>query len=293
MNKKNDVVIWAIDPFEDGLKPSESSLKILRDRNVLAVAISTADHEIKKPQLDRYLKNADFTPQGDPEVLIASSHRREDFIRKLVLYALDHQASCIALTSRSLKGLDRLINGSFAEKLLDASPLPVLFLTDKGFNQTGKAFFSTDFSEQSEVAFRNFIQFCKGHVKEIILFYVEHPSVAVITASAIGGVPVIAPNEIFEISEIDKKIMDKWVQKYSSPGLAIKISPLIKDATTSITKEVLKAWEQENVEILGIATSKTAWQRTLYGSVARDVFMNKKSPVWIWGVAGNESLLSP
>jgi len=290
METNKDTIVWAVDPFEDGLKPSEASLGILRGRHVLPVAISTSDHEIKKPQLDRYLKDLDFIPDQPTEVLIAETHHREDFIKKLVLYALDQNASCIALTSRGLKGIDRLITGSFAEKLLDVSPLPVLFLTDKRFNQTGKAFFSTDFSEQSETAFRNFIQFCKGHVLEIVLFYVEHPSTAAVAASAIGGVPVISPNEYFEISEIDQRNMERWVQKYSSADLAVKISPLIKDATTSISKEVMKAWDQEHVELFGISSSKTSWQRTLYGSVAHDVFMNKKSPVWIWGINANEPI---
>jgi len=289
METKNRTIVWAIDPFEEAVKPSPASLEIFRNRKVLPVSITSSDLEIKLPQLERYLKDLSFHNENTPEVLISSGNHKTDFIKKLISYSLDHEAICIALMSRGSKGLNRVIHGSFAERLIDLSPLPVLFLTEKAFTQSKRAIFATDFSKQSEDAFRNFIQFCSGYIQEVILFYVEHPSVAVVAASAVGGLPIIAPNEIFELNEIDKNQMRRWVEKYSSASLNVKISSLMKEASTSIDREVMKTWDESLVEIFGMATIKTSLQRSIFGSISREVIQNRKSLIWLWGAASEET----
>ena len=52
----SSVIVWALDPNEDVLKPSGSSLRILESRNVFPVAISSPNREVTNKKVHEYLK---------------------------------------------------------------------------------------------------------------------------------------------------------------------------------------------------------------------------------------------
>lgn len=284
------VLVWSVDPNEVLLKPSGSSLRILESRNVLPVAISSPDGEITRRKLRDYLKKMKIMGVSSARLLTSDTFNRTDFVKKLILFSLENNASAIALTSHGRKGIDRLVMGSFAENLLNVSPLPVLFLTDANFKPSRRALFATDLSSESEKAFHNFAKFCDGYINELIIFHVAHSIVEDIAIYGAAGVPAMFPETFLEKSNETEAIVNDWVEKYSHTG-KFKIRVLLQDSNKSVSKSILDTCKAEEVELIGVSSSMRPWERTLFGSVARDVFRNGKIPVWIWGENASEELI--
>ena len=284
------VIVWSVDPNEDVLKPSGSSLRVLESRNVLPVAVTSPNREVTKKRLREYLKEIGMLTTSFCKVLVSTTYNRTDFVKKLLVYALENQASAIALTSHGRKWLDRLVMGSFAEKMLDLSPLPILFLSDENFKPSRKAMFATDFSNESEVALRNFVRFCDGQISEIIIFHAGYSQVETIAAYSSAGVPAIFPDNFLENREENEIRIKSWAEKYSHNKEGIKIKTMIQDTTQTVSKCILDACKKEEIELIGVSSSLRPWERTVFGSVAQDIFRNGKIPVWIWGEFASEIL---
>ena len=289
-NTGNSVLVWAVDSNDAAPKPSGSSLRFLEERRVLPVSVSSNLNEISQIQLSNYIKSTGCTRFLKPKLLVTDTFNRTDFVKAILSFALGVGADAIALTSRGRKGIDRLIMGSFAEKLLEVSSLPILFLSGENFKPTRRAIFATDFSIESEVAFRNFIPFCNEHIDEIIIYHADHSLVEAIASYSASGVPAIFPSEFItdKTRENEESKLKVWINQYSRFAPKIRFKTLIQDSIQTVSKSILDVCKKEQVELIGISSTLRPWERAFLGSVSRDIFRSGKVPVWIWGEFASE-----
>ena len=283
IHSKHSNVIWAVDPDDETLKPSASSLGFLESINIYPVAVASPDQDITQNKLNTYLEGIGISNYHPPIVLISDSYDRDDCIKKLLAYAFENKASAIALSSHGRKGIDRLVMGSFAEKLLNISPLPILFLTDSNYDLSKKAIFATDFSKNSEVALRNFILFCEGCIDEIIIFHAGRTLVETLGVYSAIGVPAMFPNNFLRKTDEDEKELSVWANKYKNNNSQIKITTMVMDSPNTVSKSILEACKKRKVELIGVSSTLRPWERTIFGSVSKDIFRSGIVPVWVWG----------
>ncbi len=283
IHSKHSIVIWAVDPDDETVKPSFSTLKFLESKSVYPVSITSPDQEITQNKLYSYLVSLGICNFHQPKVLISDSYDRDDYIKKILIFALENKASAIALSSHGRKGIDRLVMGSFAEKLLNISPIPILFLTESIFDLSKKAIFATDFSKNSEVAFKNFINFCEGSIDEIIIFHAGRSLVEALGVYSAIGVPAMFPNNFLRKNDEDEKELSVWAKKYKDINSQIKISTMVIDSPNTVSKSILEACKKRKVELVGVSSTLRPWESTVFGSVSKDIFRSGIVPVWVWG----------
>lgn len=208
-------VILAVDPFEKGLEPSRFALKELKNwarklgSRVEAVHV-IADSDQNPGFNHVYTRAYDLLHDrvrrmnlGVPvRVKVIWEHR--DLIQHpahtLVDYARDSKADLILVSSHGRKWLSRTVMGSFAEKVLLSSPVPVVFFgrTPDHHDTWRRVLFATDFSDSSRLAFLKFLrQIGPIHPEVVILHVAEYPNF--VTGMSLTGVGAYLPEAYWKV----------------------------------------------------------------------------------------------
>jgi len=209
---KSQIAIWAIDPFEGKLRPHRFEVRnLLAWTKATGVKIqpvyilklelsrltSTEQVEVRASKIDEmesaigdYLQEIGCTDTLAPRVLVVSEGAVENMVESLINYSDESDAKMIIVSSRGRKGFDRFIFGSFAETLLLKSTKPLYFLTHQIgtlLAERNKVLFATDFSKNSESAFKVLLEQAKSSSSEIILY----------CAIALPSSLIIAPDDFY------------------------------------------------------------------------------------------------
>jgi len=80
----------------------------------------------------------------------------------------------------------------------------------------------------------------------------------------------------------DEQIAREWIQEFSSPDLEIRLHPIARRDFSTISKDVLEICKNEKIFLIGVIAEKGALEKTLFGSVARELFRSQSQPVWVY-----------
>lgn len=294
-------IIWAVDPFERETKPSKAALQSFwawvasQDAAVQPVYVATpttADlslgyiapvRDLEK-RVDRFMKNLGFTSALPGKVIVDETSSRGGAVQRLLQLASRDEADCIVLSSHGRSGLSRFMLGSFAESLLRESKVPVLFLSQRGFSAeapqgTKNIIFATDFSENSRVAFRKFLQQTKLSGCQVTLFH----SVVYPVPHTAGAVAYM-PGDYFEEKESwARKSAAAWIEEAKAFGASAGL--LVRDGGTGFVTgtAILKVAKDLGAVLIAMASTSGLLDRALFGSAAFEVFKARSCPVLIYG----------
>lgn len=303
-----DVVIWAIDPFEGETKPSkamvERFLKWAQGVNadiqpvyVLSVPKDEVDFSVLGADTNQYAESAKRAAVQyltdlslveavfPPKIILSGNATRMHEAKRLLEYVDILQSPWIIVSSHGRKGFNRLVFGSFAENLLHQANCPVLFLTHLAATDESKptqkaVLFPTDFSENSKLAFREFLSLARRLEFEVVLYHsITLPSIISPGWSTPGF-----PSSYFSEQE-------KWAKQEAKVLLdmarvqAVQARFIVKDDgnETKTGNAILEAAEKEGVQLIVMSSRSGAFESFLAGSTARDVFRANRYPVFIYG----------
>jgi nucleotide-binding universal stress UspA family protein len=295
-------IIWAIDPFDTETRPDASALKELiawkesPDVEIVPAYVLSFDsdeeseaHFPKHLQGARhasrhYVDSAGVGAADYPVVLVERSGSIQNAVDRLIRFAKNEKADVIAVATKGLSGLPRMIFGSFAESLLRRSDVPILFLShhagEKRANPS-KALFSTDFSAYSESAFHRFVEHAAKCGLEIRLF---HQATFPRQFESPVGPPALAffPERYVEDQVSWARTQGaRWKAFAQSQGVRVSLEISAEYGDTSGL--ILKAAAAWGAGLIAMASQSGPIASFLLGSVARGVFRPHGFPVWVCG----------
>jgi hypothetical protein len=280
------VVVWAVDPHDQDGMPSHSSLEALRNYRVIPVAILENDKETNFEQLKSYLNSCNVS-RLEPPIILKGHPKKSDWPDQLHAFALEHQAELIALTTHGRTGIARLFLGSFAERLLDRSYIPILFLSKEelSLSTSHRAIFATDFTIQSKKAFQTFLKFAKHSINEVIIYHANPIPLQTMAAAEIAGVPDLYPENH---NGEDAATAHLWRDELSATEPGIHLQGMINGNCTSIARGILETCAKDKIGVIGITAEKSLLEKSIFGSVAEELFRHQTGLVWVSNSRINE-----
>jgi nucleotide-binding universal stress UspA family protein len=303
-------IILALDPFEKRLKPTALAMTELRYWARKLSAKIQAIYAL--PESDQYpLFNHSYTRAYDllkervremelgVPVDIRVIWDRDALVSHPAELVADHArvsgAHLILVSSHGRRWLSRIVLGSFAEKLLGVSPIPVLFfghLPDP-HESLRRMMFTTDFSESSRIAFEIFLEQVKPISPEVILFHAaSYPNL--ITGMTLTGVGAYLPEEYWKVmKESLYHEGENWVKIAEAHG--IRARAMISEGIGDVAGSILRIAREERVSVIGLSSLRSEWQKAVFGSVSTHIFRDHRHSVWVCGprVLESERLRTP
>lgn len=292
--------LWAIDPTEQKLRPSEEALQNIRHflgggfNNVHPTYIYTDEDSSKEEAQEKVshflaeLKIKDTLPS---EVFWTSSGKRSDWAKKVLDLAHEQKDEVILLTSHGRSSIGAVFLGSFVWELLQQSDLPLIIATHRKpvLSQGEKVLFATDFSNSSQEAFQQFLRFVKGKTSQIILCHViNFPLPGYNLASASGVVVPIPDYYLQDQKDWADKEAARWIAEAKKMNLDVHLRSIVEQSMESSSKEIEAIATKENVGLVGLASHVGPFERVTLGSVTQDLLAAQKFNLWICGPHGHK-----
>ncbi|MGZ3802950.1 MAG: universal stress protein [Pseudobdellovibrionaceae bacterium] len=292
-------ILWAIDPSETQLLPAKEAVSEIRHflggdfSQVHPVYISSEEsRDAARVRVQKYLQLLDLGPTAEIEVLFSASHKRSDWVEKILNLARVQRAQCILLTSHGRSAIGALFLGSFSSELLQKSSLPILFMSPHRMpgvqkeHTREKVLFTTDFSKESKMAFKSFLQFIKGKTSEMILFHAVDFPILSMSAADVGGVSVGIPDSfVVEQRRWADHEIHAWLEEARSTSVNIHFQALVEDSLVSPAVVIQRLAERENVGLIGLTSHAGAMEKWTLGSVTQNLLSSQKFNLWVCGPA--------
>jgi nucleotide-binding universal stress UspA family protein len=297
-----DKIIWAIDPAQieidlnkelvhrwiDWAKEKKLQLQTAHVLTDIRAGESVADQiEDAKIKSKEHLEDLGATNLPETKILLAKPGNRQSAVETLLSYAEEEKSSCILVCSHGRVGLKRLVLGSFAEKLLQQSQSPILFLNHlekeaEDYPHFKRALFCTDFSEYSLKAFQDFLPFAMHVGSTIIIFHAVTLSAAELTSTYIA--PVLLPSDyLSDQLHWAKEKAQKWAKLSEEQGVRAQILVQDKGLGSNIGETILQTASAEKAEFIVMSSLNGPTSAFVLGSYAYDVLHSNRSPVMIYG----------
>ncbi len=298
-------VLIALDAFEKNLEPSRFAIRELQtwarklgSRIEVVHVISESDQNPGFNQI--YTRAYDLLQEkvrklnlGVPvRVKVIWDHHEliQHPAHTLVDYAMESEADLIMVSSHGRKWIGRMILGSFAEKVLISSSVPVLFFgrTPDHQDTWKRVLFSTDFSDASKLAFRRFMRQVKPINPEVVILHVaEYPNF--VTGMSLTGVGAYLPEAYWKVMKESLLAEGElWVRLADKEG--IRARAIIEEGTGDVAHAIQRTAASEHVSLIGLASLRPELQKVVLGSVSNQIFRSPLHSVWVCGPKAFETI---
>lgn len=295
-------VVWAIDPFSDDMDLVKSASLLLKDfatgRSLSVNPVYLFRDNKSKPNSPEFVASSDEVTERGQEVMDrfiekAMAHKiaklkvldnpnasHKEAAVGIVRYASQKSADLILIASHGRKGIERWRMGSFAETLLLNSDIPVFILNllwDQESNFKN-ILFSTDFSNESKVAFQRLCLFAKFLGSEITIFH--KMSYDYVT------IPYVAMSHYRYDAEVEEEVDDcvregeQWVKEAHDYGVHARFV-LDRSIRNAVAAEVLLESDKKP-GLIALASESPEILYSVFGAVTTKVLRNTRHPVWVF-----------
>lgn len=286
----------AIDPYEDELKPSAEAIQWLRQwlrsenatLDVIYVLSSNPSHSlfdactIAEQRLRQAVSEFDLDTRVNTRLIYENTNSTRNAVYTVVQYAQEIEADMIFLTSYGRRWVGRLLLGSFADRILAISSVPILFLNQSHSRQEGKrVLFPTDFSPASRRAFDIFLEQFKDTSPEIVLVHVLTSIAALYDYSLIDGTFTFPKHYFEDIHRFIQKESARWMSHAQANGFEIQF--ILEKKNDAVTETLNQVAKNEKIDLIALASSKVQIPTRILGSVASSLFYQRTYPIWICG----------
>ena len=190
--------------------------------------------------------------------------------------ALHWQADLAVIGTRGLSGLEHLILGSVAERVISIAPCPVLSVHPGDYDRhrpLRKILVPTDFSDEARRSAELVLDLIAERAKgELILLHAYHVPVEY---SAYGALPT-SWSFFDQVPRTAKTELDKWASHLSSSGW--KVTTQIAEGTPASV--IVRLAKELDVDLVAMGThGRSGLKAFMLGSVARRVVQHAPCPV--------------
>lgn len=227
-----------------------------------------------------------------PKIIIRQIKDPKSSVQHLLDYAYKVSANLIIVSPHGRSGINRLL-GSFAESLLNTSPIPLLFLNRKPrpANATfSDVLFATDLSERCRDTFEAFLITASTMCTTVFLYHHVYLSKWEL------GIPASDEDPDRAITEAERKCRG-WL--LSAEGRGWSAEGLVEDGDAKTSARVLDAACENGAGLIVMAKQTGPVGALLLGSTTKQIFLSGELPVWVYGPkfrdynSRNESLFKP
>lgn len=203
----------------------------------------------------------------------------------LIEFNHEQGGDLIIVSSHGRKGLPRIVFGSFAERVLRSSPVPILCLNQNprppGASMR-KALFASDFGTQSERAFTKFLEEAAGLVHEIVLFHDFTISAELALFGPRWGYTLPSAYGLIEVQlEALEATASEWIAKAQEKGYSAVFAQAKNGAPVSQT--ILEAARSFLAGWIVMSADLGPFSSLIFGSNARDMIQASEFPVLLYG----------
>ncbi len=290
-------VLWAIDPFETDIDidahTAEEFGQAMADNQVVIepVYVFTPFGEVEALATDQIAKriSEEFRARkittAEPYVLVRPTDSEKSLPQSLLAYAAIRAADLIVVSSHGRSGISRMLFGSFAESLLDVSPLPLLFLNGKPRPSSASlkhVLWATDFSKTCEYAFGAFLNQAQGICARISLFHDVSltPGMRAYFAQTDIGVPYLEDSVERQRVWAEQQAQ-VWQTRARAQGFAADFT--VESGHASVAGGTLAVARESGSGMIAMASQVGSVGSMIWGSYAREVFRASEFPVWVYG----------
>jgi nucleotide-binding universal stress UspA family protein len=190
--------------------------------------------------------------------------------------ALEGKVDLVVIGTRGLTGLEHLLLGSVAERVISVSPAPVFSVHPGDYDRhrpLRRILVPTDFSEEARKSAEIALDLIGAHTKgELILVHAYHVPVEY---SAYGSLPA-SWGFLEEVSRAAKGELEKWAAALSSSGWKVT-TEVAEGPPASVIGRLAK---EREVDLVAMGTHGRGGLRSLVvGSVAKRVVQHAPCPV--------------
>lgn len=288
--------VWAIDPTDNLCIDSRTLANLARwaasSRGVIHpvfVFTPTSDFEALAADLLADLVQDHIQRLGlqteKPTIVVQPRATERSAAQELLEIAEAKGADLVILSSHGRKGLPRLFFGSFAERLIRASHLPVLVLNqyaaDDSYNDR-HAIFATDFSEASRLTFQRFLVETRNLIDRVTLFHDSSVPLELSLYAPRWGFSLPSTFDYLEergrwLSEVS----DSWLIEAHRQGVSASYQQLATGA--SLARTIAFTARQSRAGVIAMGARLGPFMSMLFGSSARDLIAESHYPVLIYG----------
>lgn len=300
LSKNGKIWVMAVDPFSQmNLRPLWESVESLSEKfnatvkvaYVLSPAGLNWTGEFSGPWFKKYgplaeAKLASVFPDSELEqhVLKCETSGQAAAAECLFKFAKKQKAECLVLSTHGRKGVERITMGSFAETVINVSPLEVLTLNPahKIPTRIDKILVPTDLAKASEKYVLEMGEFARPLGAEVIIYHKQPDPLDPIIQQGVyslgGG--WVSLQSFFE-SELQAKSdqLVKLEKKLETKG--IKVSHVFDTSPQSLIDSIQHTALQMKADMVSVLTRSGPWRASLLGSVARGLVREMKIPVLV------------
>lgn len=304
---KKPSVLWTIDPYLGNARAWKRSRELatsmnralkwplqpiyIADRGPDSAFRGSREDEIKRfinrseKRLQRLLKSVQAVKLAKAQVLFSKDNTFESEVQLLNKYAGKHASSFMIAATTARRGLERFIQGSFAETLVGHAQVPVVLVNPdcRPLKKIEHIVFATDFSAPSRRAFRKICEIAKAakatlHIASVLT---EEPSWV---EPGFTGLPA---REILKNSarlESEKKRILRLTVNWIAAGrkLGIKTSAQVYDKPLiAVSEALLEVAQESGADLFALAARGDTTKSHLFGNTTQDIIRNSSVPVWI------------
>jgi nucleotide-binding universal stress UspA family protein len=292
-------IVWAVEPFstigEDeatevatlsrmlGIGTRVEPIYVLRESPVdPAITASEASAEqLGREALERELAKVAVPGLRAPRVLLSASPGIADMVGVLVDAAVAGHASLIFARTHARTGLERWLEGSFTERLLHDSPVPVWVHGDGVPKRQvfRKVLFPTDLSETSRAAFEAFLPTFARLGVEVLLTHWKGPDVSAIYHVPDFPLVPTPPVPMDVLRQSAESPAQAWVEHAEQLGVPVRFRAI--EGKETLDAGILRVAREERVDLIAMASETGPVAAALIGSTTREVVRSAPCPVLV------------
>jgi len=182
--------------------------------------------------------------------------------RSIAQSIADENVDTVIMGSKGSSGLDEVLIGSNAEKVVRHAHCPVITVKQKiNITDIGEIVFASEFTETSEVIVAQLKKLQKVFVGKLHL------------------VKINTPNN-FQRDKDSKSVINQFVEKYNLENCTVNVF-------SDLTEEdgIIGFADDINADMIAMTThGRTGFMHILSGSIAEDVVNHSKRPVWTYNI---------
>ncbi|OFZ54159.1 MAG: hypothetical protein A2428_02280 [Bdellovibrionales bacterium RIFOXYC1_FULL_54_43] len=299
-------IVWSLDAFEQGQileqRVEEALLAIVRgstSTRVTPVYVLSPDQlnlgaETALPWIEQYRPAAEaavkdivrkFNCPGllKPKVLTQDVGSTSAAVTSLAEYAVEIGADLILVGTHGRQGMHRFFLGSFAERLLLHSKVPVLVVNPKSkVSRFDQILFPTDLSRASRTLFRRVVVLaCELKAKLTVYHVVQNPIDPVLKSGVylMGGGWIPASDYLEEELSRRKKSAEHWVKIARKMGVEVEV--VLETSRETVATSIVRQVERRKINLVAIAAQSGPLASAVIGSVTRHLVREAPCPVWV------------
>jgi nucleotide-binding universal stress UspA family protein len=265
----SSLALRILKPLGRLVRSSSTELTLLR----VVEPRSEVDHDpLPAAELDMQVQRREVQARLGSEVDPRIQLVRGDPADEIVRYARETGQDLVAMSTHGRSGLDRLVNGSVAERVLHGCEVPLLLCSPRAFGASRvdrfeRILVALDGSERSERVLPLVERVAAAHGAEVKLLRVE-PFVA-------SEIPSPALSDLWEPQRLEASL-GRAVDRLQGAGLNAMASASYGD----VPAELLRACD--GADLLAITThGRSGISRWWFGSVAEEVLRRARCPLLV------------